>query len=130
MPRPMLDSQAFVDLKGALQKQRVVVQEHHRKGIDGSAFTRFGKKAPPSRFIGRIDVNDAAAAETMRGTLYDKQGTKVTLVDEAGTSHDDVVVEDVRELATDPITKAVGGEQSDPDFMMTWEFMLRATDLT
>lgn len=129
MPRPTLDDQAFVDFVGALQKQRVVVRSHERLGIDGVAFTRFGKKAPPSRFIGRIDVGDAAAAAAMRVTLYAKQGEKVTYVDAAGTSHADVVVEEVREIATAPITKAVGGEQSDPEFLMTWEFVLRATDL-
>lgn len=130
MPRPTLDGTTFVEINRSTNQQTQVVKEYSRPGIDGSAFTTFGKKAPPSVLICRVDVADAAAVVAMRTTLLALAGTKIDYVDDLGTTHENVVVERVLEIGKpQAIINAVGGEEDDPEFLMTFEVVIRETTI-
>ena len=129
MARPEIGGITMLSLGPSTVQQAPRMRRYERPGLDGTAYTLFGKKAPVTALRGKIDCEDADDVVSKRAAFYALQGTASTVQDIAGNSRN-VIVERVRELSLQPIKTSVGGTNNDSEYMLWMEFMVTETDLS
>lgn len=120
-------SRTFINFKGELHSQAEVVREITREGVDGVSFIRIGKKAVGSPFVATLDAVNAAGAHVIHQALRDMKGQLATFTDVRGIVHNNVMIQESTHIETVRIGLSVGGTLSNPQYLIRWRFVLRAT---
>jgi hypothetical protein len=85
------------------------VQDITRAGVDGRAYRKTGKRAPPAQVTTVVDLGGSAAVKAALAAYKALQGTLVTVVTESSGTYTNVMVKSVREVDTKRVMSAVGG---------------------
>jgi len=118
----------FVSLKGQVQGCEMMLEEITRKGVDGNAFRQLAKHGEPFQLDGRRDCNnnaDAGAVFTAMQQAY--QGKVVTVVDDLGKTHANLVCLAVNRVDSFTLARAVGGVSTGKGAFLVVSFTLVST---
>jgi hypothetical protein len=118
----------FITFKGQVQKLGMHLEDVTRPGVDGHAFRKESQKSATFQLEGRRDVDNNAAAGTLFATLKSTyQGKIVTVVDDMGTTHTNLVCLDVERVDSFTLLRAVGGVSTSKGAFLAVRFTLQAT---
>ena len=116
----------FIRLDWSRQPQGEAVRRIERPGGDGVAYQSLGKRSRPTRAIAVVDVTDAAAVDTLVQAANTYRGSLQTVVEDDGTSTDDVMVLNVTKLEARFVLTPVGGINGG-NWIVRLEFVLQET---
>ena len=85
------------------------VKDITRPNVDGHAFRKIGKRAPPSEFVSLVDVATLAGVQTVMQSYAAMQGAVVTVTDDLANVWADAVVLAVEVTEAAAVAGAVGG---------------------
>lgn len=119
---------SFITLKGEVQPIGLMLEDITRPGVNGHAFREQALHAVPFDLLGVRDVNDLnAVATTMSAMITAYQGKIVTVVDDMGTSHANLVCLRVERVSAQKLLAAVGGVSSGKGALLVVRFTLQST---
>jgi len=119
----------FIRLDWARQPQGEAVRMLERPGADGVGYQAIGKRARPTRARSICDVANAAAVDTLLQDANAIRGSLQTVVEDDGTSVDNVFVHQVVKVMSKRVLTPVGGLTAG-EWLVTLEWVLQETQVT
>ena len=116
-----------IRLTGAPHEPAERVEVITRPGIDHPDYRTLGKVGQPFGVESVVDVDSNSDAQTRSENFAALVGTLVTVNLEHGTSHNNVMVLDVREVERRRVVGAVGG-QTAGEFLLVHRWRLQLTE--
>ena len=102
-------SENMIFVKGPFSGKRERLQDITRAGTDGNAFRREGLKSEAFTITTKVDALDFAAAETLRDTYDGMVDSIVSIVDDRGITHANMLIRNVRILGIHQPILIIGG---------------------
>mgnify|MGYP006290605239 CR=1 FL=1 len=115
---PSVGSITLISLRAEPDRPGQVVEVLARPGVDGTGFRQTGVRAEPFRAVAVVDVDDAAAADSLVGDFKALQGTVVEIEDDFGRTADAILVLRVRLVSRTAVKTAVGGVSSEKGLLL------------
>jgi hypothetical protein len=103
------------------------LEEITRPNVDGVAYRKIGKKAPPFQMISIADVANDAAATSLLNNYKALQGTLATIELEGGSTYTNVAVLSVEQMERIPVTGSIGGLVEGSTVILKCRWVLQAT---
>ncbi len=129
MPNPSIGGFQFIILRGGVDIEGEQLETLARQGVNGTAFRKVGRRNEPVILVSIADVLDAPATKAIWESYKALQGTSIQLIEDNGTTWDNVVVLNVRRLGfPKKMATSVGGLVADSQFLVTVEWQLILSD--
>lgn len=126
-----IGSFTFLTLKGGVSiGSGMTLQEITRPNVDGISYRKVGKRGEPFQVNTVIDLLNYPTAKTRVSDYAAMQGTLVTLVEESGSTWNNVLVLNTRHVETVPIRSSVGGITANSLVLLSMVWTLRMTETT
>ena len=119
---PSIGGYTVITIGGVPTPLAEVEDEITRDNVDGHAYRRKGKRAPPYALLAQVDYSSGSNRTTGIANFAALQGTLVTIVDDTGTSWTLQKVRSARVVAKQNMATAVGGVNNG-SCMLVMEFI-------
>ena len=126
---PSIGGNSVLTLRGEFQTLAQTLEPITRPNIDGVAYRVVGQRGGPFRMLSIVDVDDDAAAEALADTYKALIGTLVTVLDDHGQTHTNIVVLDSRILRKQPVKQAGGGLSTSQGYLVTTVWTLEESNV-
>ena len=106
---PSVGSVTVMTMQGRVSPPGDTVEEITRRGVDGHAYVKIGKRGALSTLVTLLDVSGSSGVSTHVNAAAALRGTFVTVTDPCANTFANVLVLDVEFIGSKFIATPVGG---------------------
>lgn len=123
---PSVGSITTLTMQGRVSTLQQSMEEISRRGVDGVAFVKVGKRAPASVVTTETDVANSSAIASHVNACVALVGTLVTVTQPDGTTVPNVLILGVEFVTSKYFSRPVGGVAAG-NYIVTMRWHLQAT---
>ena len=124
-----IGSENFIAIRGEIDVLGETLELITRPAEDGVAFRKMGKHSRPFRLVTFADVDTGGTPVKTKIAAYKALvGTLVTITDDLGEAHTNIMIRDVRPVSARNVVGTVGGLTAG-DYLIVCQWLCQATEV-